>query len=163
MKRALTVAGAILALGAITAVGLAAASRSANSGVTLRLVEKEQSFHFVDQPPSAGPSSGPSQGDSFVFTSSLWTPGGKRAGTLRASCVATSGGDGGTVTCYGTFGLKGGQLAAMTTLRGESRITRIAIVGGTGAYAGARGEVTSVERRGGDNAPSDDVFRFTTS
>jgi hypothetical protein len=33
-----------------------------------------------------------------------------------------------------------------------------AIVGGTGAYAGARGTFTSVDRPGGDNAPSDDTI-----
>jgi hypothetical protein len=149
MKRVLVTAGAILALGVITAVGVAAVSRSStSSATTLRLVEKEQSFHFVDVPPRSGPNSPPSQGDSFVLTSTLWTTADKRAGTLRASCVVTSGG-------------KGGSLAAMTTIRGESRTTRIAIVGGTGAYAGARGEVISVERPGEDT-PSDDVFRFTT-
>jgi hypothetical protein len=161
MKRVLVTAGAIMALGVITAVGVAAVSRTSTSSMTtLRLVEKEQSFHFVDVPPTSGPDSPPSQGDSFVLTSTLWTKAGKRAGTLRASCVVTSGGNG-TVTCYGTFGLKGGRLAAMTTIRGESRTTRIAIVGGTGAYAGARGEMISVQRPGEDT-PSDDVFRFTT-
>jgi hypothetical protein len=163
MKRVLFAIAAILAVGVVTAVSVAAVSRSADSVTTLRLVEREQSFHFVDVPPSAGPNTPPSAGDSFVFTSTLWTRGGKRAGTLRASCVSTSGGENGTLTCYGTFGLKGGQLAAMATLRGESRTTHIAIVGGTGAYAGARGEAVSVERNGGENAPSDDVFRFTTS
>ncbi len=161
MKRVLVTASVIAALGVITAVGVAAISRtSASSATTLRLVERDQSFHFVDVPPIGGQNSPPSQGDSFAFTSTLWTRAGKRAGTLRATCVFTSGGEG-AITCFGTFGLKGGQLEGMTTVRGDSRTTHIAIVGGTGAYAGARGEVISVDRPGED-APSDDVFRFTT-
>ena len=91
-----------------------------------------------------------------------WTRNGQRAGTLRATCIVTQAGPPQAPTCYGTFGLKGGQLAGITTLRGESRTTRIAIVGGTGSYVGARGEVISVTRGSGDNAPSDDTVRFTT-
>src|SRR5438105_11773853 len=149
-------------MGAVTAVSVAAVSRNNISLTTLRLVEKPVSFHFIDQPPASGPNQPPSQGDSFVFVSSLWTRNGQRAGTLRATCIVTQGGPPQALTCYGTFGLKGGQLAGITTLRGESRTTRIAIVGGTGSYVGARGEVISVTRGSGDNAPSDDTVRFTT-
>ncbi len=55
--------------------------------------------------------------------------------------------------------LKGGQLAAVTTIRAEERRQRIAIVGGTRAYAGARGEVISVDR-GEDSPFSDDTIRL---
>ena len=47
----------------------------------------------------------------------------------------------------------------MTTIVGEPKIQRIAIVGGTGVYAGVRGEVTSVNR--GENSPfSDNTIRL---
>lgn len=98
-------------------------------------------------------------GDTFALASSLWTTKGKRAGTLRATCTVTTGGRNGSSTCYGTLGLKGGQLAAITTVRGEGRITRIAIVGGTGAYEGARGSVVSVSR-GSDSLFSDDTIHL---
>src|SRR5205809_169875 len=70
-------------------------------------------------------------------------------GALTAGGVAS--------TCYGTFGLKGGQLAGITTVRGEGRITRIAIVGGTGSYEGARGSVISVTRRSNDRFSDDTI------
>ena len=157
MKRVLVVVCGILGLGALAAVGVAATSHS--SAITFRLVEKSESFHFVDNPPFGGQNQPPSQGDTFAFTSSLWTTGGKRAGTLRATCTVTEGGPVGASTCYGTFGLKGGQLAGIATVRGEGRITRVAIVGGTGDYEGARGSVISVTRQSNDQY-SDDVIHL---
>jgi hypothetical protein len=47
----------------------------------------------------------------------------------------------------------------VTTIRAEERRPRIAIVGGTRAYAGARGEVISVDR-GEDSPFSDDTIRL---
>ena len=54
MKRVLFVVGAVLAMGAVTAVSVAAVSRNNISLTTLRLVEKPVSFHFIDQPPDLG-------------------------------------------------------------------------------------------------------------
>jgi hypothetical protein len=157
MKRVLCIVCGILGVGVLTAVGVAATSHS--SATTFRLVEKGESFHFVDNPPFGGQNRPPSQGDTFALTSSLWTTDGKRAGTLRATCTVTEGGGVGASTCYGTFGLRGGQLAGITTVRREGRITRVAIVGGTGSYEGARGSVISVTRRNND-LYSDDTFHL---
>jgi hypothetical protein len=82
----------------------------------------------------------------------------KPSGTLVATCAVTSGGRNATETCYGTFMLKGGELVGVTSIRNQ-RVTRIAIVGGTRAYVGARGEVVSVSR--GENSPySDDTVHL---
>lgn len=157
MKRALRVALVLVAAGAVAAV--VAGPAGARTVTTIHLVEKEQTFHFVDNPPLGGQNQPPSLGDAFVFTNELLTRSGKRAGTIRAVCNVTSGEPIFTLTCFGTLGLEGGQLAAVTTIRGEERRQRIAIVGGTGAYAGARGEVISVDR--GENSPfSDDTIRI---
>jgi hypothetical protein len=157
MKRLLVLVCGILSLGVLTAVGVAATSHT--RATTFRLVEKSQAFHFVDNPPLGGQNEPPSLGDTFALTSTLWTTSGKRAGTLRATCTVTEGGRVGASTCYGTFGLKAGQLAGIATIRGDGRIARIAIVGGTGDYEGARGSVTSVSR--GNNSPySDDTFHL---
>jgi hypothetical protein len=139
---------------------VAATVNAKNSGVTtIRLVEKDKAFHFVDNPPLGGQNRPPSMGDEFVFTSELLTRSGKHAGMLHATCTVTAGGKDTVSTCFGTFGLKGGQLAAMTTIVGETRTDHIAIVGGTGIYAGVRGEVISVDR--GENTPySDDTIRL---
>jgi hypothetical protein len=147
---------------AVCVVGgmVAATVNAKNSGVTtIRLVEKDKAFHFVDNPPLGGQNRPPSMGDEFVFTSELLTRSGKHAGMLHATCTVTAGGKDTVSTCFGTFGLKGGQLAAMTTIVGETRTDHIAIVGGTGIYAGVRGEVISVDR--GENTPySDDTIRL---
>jgi hypothetical protein len=157
VKRLIVVVCGVLGLGALTAVGVAATSHS--SAITFRLVERGDAFHFVDNPPLGGERQPPTMGDTFALVSSLWTRSGKRAGTLRATCTVTAGGPNGASTCYGTFGLKGGQLAGIATVRGEGRVTRIAIVGGTGDYEGARGSVISVSR--GDNSRfSDDTIHL---
>jgi hypothetical protein len=149
----------VLAVAVATAAVAGVGRANTSTVLTFHLVEKDQSFHFIDNPPLNGENAPPSQGDAFVFTSELLTRSGKHAGTLNASCTATSGGRNGAVTCFGTFRLKGGQLAGITTVHGESRTTRVAIVGGTGVYAGARGEVISVDR--GENSPfADDTFRL---
>ena len=158
-----SVRGAVLlAVVGVVAVCLAAAASAKDSRVTtFRLVEKDSSFHFVDNPPQ-GMKPGPSAGDSFVFTGELLTRSGKHAGTLHVTCTVTTGGKHMVSTCVGTFGLAGGQLQAQTTITDGAKADHIAIVGGTGVYVGARGEVISVSR--GENSPfSDDTIRLLPS
>jgi hypothetical protein len=90
----------------------------------------------------------------FTFKSALLSKSMKPSGTLVVSCTVTSGGRTSTDTCFGTFMLKSGELVAVASVRGEPKVTHIAIVGGTGAYVGARGEITSVSR--GENSPFTD-------
>jgi hypothetical protein len=162
LKRSVRAIVLLVVVGVAAAVLAAAASAKGPGVVTIHLVEKDKTFHFVDNPPLGGENQPPSQGDQFVFTSELLTRSGKHAGMLRATCTVTSGGRDGAITCFGTYGLKGGQLAAITTIVGEAKADRIAIVGGTGVYAGARGEVISVSR--GDNSPfSDATIRLLRS
>jgi len=77
----------------------------------------------------------------------------KPSGTLVVSCSVTSGGRNPTETCFGTYMLRGGQLVGATTIRNH-RVNHIAILGGTGSYVGARGEITSISR--GENSPFTD-------
>jgi len=142
----------LVTLIAVAAVAVAVVVTAATAGSsprtqTFRLIEKSQDFHFTDTPPlSSSPDQPPSAGDSFVFVSKLETQSGQRAGTLRAQCTVVEGGENGTLTCYGSFGLAAGQLMGMATVRGDQNVTHIAIVGGTGAYVGARGTLTSVSK-----------------
>lgn len=155
MRKLSAVVVACAAAGVVAAAS--AASTASSTAVVFHLVEKDSSFHLVDNPPLQGPNRAPTAGDQFVFVSTLWTRSGKRAGTLRATCAVTEGGQQGATTCYGTFGLRGGQLEGMATVLGDAKVTNIAIVGGTGAYAGVRGTVKSVSR--GEESPfSDDTF-----
>jgi Dirigent-like protein len=142
-----TLAAAVSAA-VVAAVAFAAGGSKAPNGVTIRLIEKSQSFHYVDNPPlNESRQMIASQGDMFVLTSNLRTTAGKPAGQLRAYCVVTNGGKRPSAVCTGTFGLAGGQLAGETTIHlfGNAP-THIAIVGGTGAYEGARGSVLSVSK-----------------
>jgi hypothetical protein len=143
------------------AVGLcvvAAAGAAKTTETTFRLVEKDEGFNFVDNKPTSTKHVA-SIGDMFAFTSSLWTPGHKRAGSVNASCIVTSGGTHPIFECTGTFSLAGGQLELQATMRENDNPTQIAIVGGTGAYEGARGSVKSVSR-GENSVYSDDTVHL---
>ena len=157
MKRVLA-AAAVLVIGA-AAVGLsamAAPSKTTHQGkrVTLRLVTKEVGFNFVDNPPRQGFNAPPLIGDQLTFTSDIRTRSGARAGTFAATCTVARGGVRPNLVCYGLYSLKGGQIAGIAG-PGESDDTRVAIVGGTGVYAGVTG--TSLEVSRGDNSPLQDV------
>src|SRR5262249_6781751 len=138
---------------ALCVAGVAGAAKQAPGGVTFHLVEKDTGYNFVDNKPTSSAHVA-SIGDMFAFTSSLWTPGHKRAGSLQASCVVTSGGKHPVFECTGTFNLAGGQLELQTSMRDGVNPTSIAIVGGTGAYEGALGSIKAVSR--GENSPYTD-------
>ena len=128
------------------------------SGTTIHLVEKDQAFNFVDNPPTSKRHIA-SIGDMFAFTSTLLTKASKRAGTANASCVVTSGGKNPVFSCTGAFDLAGGELELQAVMRANDLTTRIAIVGGTGAYEGARGSMVSHSR--GESSPySDDTVHL---
>jgi hypothetical protein len=152
----LAVAAALAAATALCVVGVAGAAKTA--GKTFHLVEKDEGFNFVDNKPTSTKHVA-SIGDMLAFTSSLWTPGHKRAGSLNASCIVTSGGTHPVFECTGTFSLAGGQLELQTMMREGDNPTNIAIVGGTGAYEGALGSIKAVSR--GENSPySDDTIHL---
>jgi hypothetical protein len=142
LSRILAAGGLVAAL----AVSPAAAQRPAER--TMSLIARDASFHAIDNPPRQGLEAPPLAGDVFVFEQHLFTRADRRAGTFNAWCVATSGGERGRYVCTGTYALAGGTIMAQAVLVGEGA-PRIAVTGGTGSYAGARGYVTSAERRDG--------------
>jgi hypothetical protein len=72
---------------------------------------------------------------------------GQRVGHTYATCTATTGGSNPALQCTGTFKLPGGTLigSALIDTTGDAP-QRIAILGGTGAYEGARGSILSVSK-----------------
>jgi hypothetical protein len=150
MKRksfVLAVLAAAVSAASVAAVSFAAGGGTSRKSITLHLIEKDQGFHYVDNPPVSTPQEQQSsQGDEFVFAANLFTTAGKRAGSLDAYCVVTRGGSRDSTVCSGTFALAGGQLQGMVAQRGDSNVIRIAIVGGTGAYEGAKGSIVSVTK-----------------
>ena len=154
--------GALGAALVFAAIGLGKATPSSSPPVTtLHLVEIDHSFNFVDNPPKIDPAKQQfSPGDAFVFSSELKTRSGKHAGWLDASCSAVTGGKNGVTECTGAFRLAGGELIASATVAGDEKVTNIAIIGGTGAYAGMRGQVRSVSVGGPDSNRSNDTIRI---
>jgi hypothetical protein len=154
---------------AIAAVFAVVAVSGAQGPGPQTLVLKENSkgskFTFVDaaRPFAKNPKRPtPSQGDYFVFYTPLNDAAGNRVGELDVKCTITKKGKTGTGAgevdlCDGTVGLNNGEFFLSARVVGESANVRGAITGGTGAFANARGTLTSI---GGNNAT--DTFVFTT-
>jgi hypothetical protein len=153
---------AVLVVGAtaLDAAAMQAKTASPGKSITLHLVEKDVAFNFIDNPPRQGFNAPPLIGDQLAFTSELLTRSGAHAGFLEATCMVARGGIHASGPCYGTFMLKGGQLAGITTVSfTDNAPNHVAIVGGTGVYEGVTGSVLSVSR--GENSDfSDDTFHL---
>jgi|tagenome__1003787_1003787.scaffolds.fasta_scaffold20968181_4 hypothetical protein len=160
MKRlaVLSVPAAAAAAGAIILLP-GAGNAQTGGGQTIKLVESGNgSFKFIDTPPKVTKKHGPSAGDGFMFANKLTDASGKAAGTLIARCNVST--KPSTLLCDGVFKLANGTITG-TALTNESSLTStIAITGGTGAYEGARGSVTSVDRSHKDNSPADDTIHL---
>jgi hypothetical protein len=140
----------------LTALGLAAAPAVAQAPLTVTFKEtnKGAKFTFVDNPPRATKSHrGPSAGDVLVFSNPLVSAAGARRGTLRATCTITAASAKATpALCYGVFALKEGELVAVVSATNlDANTTTGTIVGGTRAYAGARGTFSSTQTKTGAN------------
>ncbi len=121
-------------------------------------------FNIVDNPPKShrtGARTRFSTKDAIVFSNPLRDASGKRAGTLRVVCYITKAGTFATAKsdCVGVFGLATGNLYVSVLDQGFSGTTTDGtIVGGTGAYVGAKGTLHSVSHR---NDTSDDTLTLT--
>jgi len=158
--KSIIAAAAVLAVGVSIAVTSIGGAQQPTGERTLKFVEKGGSFKFVDNPPKANrrhPAA--SAGDGFIFTTNLYDTTNARVGAVLAHCIKEPGA-GGFFDCQGEAKLKDGTLS-LSGLTTENGLTNhIAITGGTGAYEGARGSVTSVSRSHADNAPSDDTVHL---
>jgi hypothetical protein len=102
----------------------------------LQMVLRPRSFNVVDNPPKRSGDGPPSPGDASIVGYRVFDPSGaKRLGRAQFVCVATDR-RGEHEQCTGTIALPGGQLAT------QGDADNVAVVGGTGAYAGARGTAT---------------------
>jgi hypothetical protein len=148
LKRILSAAALVaLASVVIASNATAAPSKTTHDGksLTLRLVMRDVGFNFLDNPPRQGFNAPPLIGDQFTFTADLFTRSGRRAGTFGATCMVARGGVHSLIICYGTYSLRGGQIMGIAK-GSETNTTRIAVVGGTGVYAGVSGTALEVSR-----------------
>jgi hypothetical protein len=143
MKRTGTIAAILLVAAAATlALNTRNDSATASPGGgtrTIRLTLLKGFFDGVDQPPR-----GDSVGDEQIFGGKLVSHGHPR-GRVQAYCVVISSTN---QECSFTYALHGGQLAVLVGYgKGVSgnHSSRDPIVGGSGVYAGARGEISGRE------------------
>ena len=133
-------------------------------GRTIVVYEKDEggSFRFVDAKPFTRLTrSGPrkiSVGDAVVLGIPLYSDPGatQRAGRLRVRCLAMTASrrfQRVSFMCHGIFQLAGGTIAvsALVKFSDSTSTFQLAIVGGTGAYEGANGQVTSQDIEGPNN------------
>jgi hypothetical protein len=131
---------------------------------TIRLVERGGTFAFVDNAPTGNERTKLiSAGDFSAGTVKLYEKSGKRAGSLHLVCVATVSGQEvhEKFQCNGTAKLTDGTLAlsALNERHADHDVDHIAVVGGTGAYKGARGSLVTTSRPSSGNV-SDDVIHL---
>lgn len=148
----LHLAAAVAVLGAciVGSSSLVAGAAGPKGPATVKLDAVVDSFHQVDNAPE-----GDSQGDVLVFTQKL-TAGGRQIGTADAYCVRTAPGK--VRECQGTFFLPKGQVFVSGPDPDGVKRHALAIVGGTRAYADARGHVTLDHQSAVEDR---DTFHFT--
>jgi hypothetical protein len=148
---------------AAVGIGLVATTGSAQNpgqgqgqGRTIVLFEKEEggSFRFVDAKPFTRLTRGEprkiSVGDALVLGIPMFADPGatQRAGRLRVHCLAMNASRRFTrvsFLCDGIYKLVGGTIAVSALVRFPESSTstfQLAVIGGTGAYEGASGQVT---------------------
>jgi hypothetical protein len=135
---------AALGVVAVASVIVTASSLAAGgSGKTINFIEvgRPAEDRFIDH----NGNQRPDPGDSFMATEDLYRWAGvKRGAHLGRSEVICTLATRSAGHCTGTFFLPGGTIQAAGYVQLESGpVDKVAIVGGTGIYAGARGTFTS--------------------
>jgi Dirigent-like protein len=122
----------------------AAAQQPAPPSGTLELVQRDREtrFHLVDASPRQGERGTPTPGDVAVLSGVLRNSAGRRVGRVQACFTTVSRGRRYSGEATGTFSLRGGDVMVQGRV-GDSRVDRLAVVGGTGVYAGARGTMAA--------------------
>jgi hypothetical protein len=154
-KLALTIT--VTALAGLVTLGISAVAQARKAQTSdLHLVESGGGLRFIDNPPKAARPYNFSAGDIVIVTRDVSNLTGKRAGSLRLVCIAVTA----TVQqCNGTESLGTGTLQVAGTST-PAPATTVAIIGGTGAYAGARGTSVSKDRNGNSNVADQTISLF---
>lgn len=137
----LFVRAVLIATAAAAVVGSAIAAPSGATGgmTTLTVVGRATSFTHVDNPPR----NVFGQGDYVVYTGvETQRRGNEPLGTGTGQCTQHSktGVKKVIMFCTSTFSLAKGQIVLAGAVVDEAKRTVVAVIGGTGAYRGARGQ-----------------------
>jgi hypothetical protein len=136
MLRRLFMTGAVAAMVAIVIGGVSLASANGGGGDReFVLIERQVSQHFVDLG-----AAGLSVGDHAVFRSVFRTPGRAQAGDINVVCTLVRKA---VVHCDATARLHDGTLELSGLFNITSPDVRLAIIGGTGAFDRAHGQLSS--------------------
>jgi hypothetical protein len=125
-----------------------AATSSTATAQTITFTSRPATFRQLDVPPRGET---PTPNDSFVVTNKLFKAG-ERIGTLHAQCVVTrraANPERTPLLCQGVYKLQDGTITGSAMLSAGPR-TKIAVTGGTGAYAGASGTAVEVSNESGN-------------
>ena len=164
MKRRTLLLAIVVVAASVAGVAVAATSYASSSdGRTIRLVERGGTSTIVDNAPTGNPRTRLlSAGDFWAGTMKLYADSGERAGSLHIVCTATVSGEESHTRfqCQGTVRLADGTLAlaALIERHPDKDVDHISVVGGTGAYEGARGTMSSTPRSSGNT--TDDVIHL---
>ena len=121
---------------ATLASGLGASSIGASSGVaSLRFYERSGATHVIDNAPK-GKQAG--RGDLVLYANPIFDRQGTQVGTDHGVCIVLGTGQS---QCDSTLALPKGQIVTHG-LQGAKSGFDLAVIGGTGAYSGARGTMT---------------------
>lgn len=116
----------------------------------ISLLSVQEGGTLIDVDRSGG--RGPTLGDEFIFTDGLYQwdgrKRGKRVGTTHGIATITS-----PTTAFftGTTSLPGGLIQGAGYFRFTAKVETIVVLGGTGRYRNAGGEVT-ITKLGGENS-----------
>lgn len=156
MKRRATIVAAVaVAAAGASIIAVTGGSATEPGERTLKFVEQSVDSNgvFIDAPPlspGTGEDTRPGPGDSFMFNDLvLNAAGAKRVGVTRGICTfqkVTNDFVGSLAICNLSYVLKDGTIALYGPVKFGAPIT-VAVIGGTGAYEGARGSATNTERK----------------
>src|SRR5207248_10096992 len=133
--RATVIAGSFAAAALVS--GLGAVSSVASTGVaSLRFYERPGPVTIVDNAPK-GTKAG--RGDLVLYANPVFDRQGTQVGTDHGVCTLLSTSQS---QCEATLALPKGQIVTHG-LQGTRSSFEVAVIGGTGAYAGARGSMTT--------------------
>jgi hypothetical protein len=153
----------VLAAVTVTAAGLVfgvSAGAAADQARVVSLLSVQQGGSLIDIDRSGG--GGPTFGDQYIFTDGLYRwagrKRGKRIGTTHGIATITS-----PTTAFftGTMSLPGGQIQGAGYFSFTARVETIIVLGGTGRYSNAGGEITITKLGGEDSNNSSFIIRLT--
>ena len=143
-----SIAVAFAAAGTVAAIAATNGSAQAPEGRTLTFQEMTRNSTFTAA--QHGRKKQLKIGDHIVLGLPLYDDAGAKQGVARATCSITGKPSNGQLPmmCSGVFALPDGDIAVVGRVVSPG-VNRLAVVGGTGAYAGARGTLTSTDTPSG--------------